>query len=157
MLHVGCVENIIAFAVTGNVSITSKNDFLQLEQSIKATPCQNRPVVMLAVLSVSCCYANVFPTIQGYLPVVTPDVIKAGVVVRERGGWGGGWGGGVEVDRSSCVGDLLLFVQEGCGFQPRGVSTQVYTLHPRHGHLCLTGTAEIPLAGASLHLKSFTF
>ena len=153
MLHVGCVENIIAFAVTGNVSITSKNDSLQLEQSIKATLCQNRPMVMLAVLSVSLCYANVFPTIQGYLPVVTPDVIKAGVVVRERGGGGEGRG----VDRSSCVGDLLLFVQEGCGFQPRGVSTQVYTLHPRHGHLCLTGTAEIPLAGASLHSKSFTF
>ena len=45
------------------------------------------------------------------------------------------------------MGNLVLLVQEGCGFQPRGVSTQVYSFHPRHGPLCLSGTAEIPLAG----------
>eukprot|EP00731_Ephydatia_muelleri_P028083 Em0019g956a len=61
-------------------------------------------------------YAMQKAVARGYLPVVTPDVIKASVV-------------------------------EGCGFQPRGVSTQVYSLHPHHGPLCLSGTAEIPLAG----------
>ena len=37
-----------------------------------------------------------------------------------------------------------MFVQEGCGFQPRGVASHVYHLSSTH---CLVGTAEIPLAG----------
>jgi seryl-tRNA synthetase len=38
-------------------------------------------------------------------------------------------------------------VMEGCGFHPRGESTQVYRLSYHHGELCLAGTAEVPLAG----------
>jgi seryl-tRNA synthetase len=36
-------------------------------------------------------------------------------------------------------------VLEKCGFQPRGEGTQVYSI--ADSHLCLTGTAEIPLGG----------
>lgn len=68
-------------------------------------------------------YAMQKAVAKGYLPVVTPDVIKPGIV-------------------------------EGCGFQPRGVSTQVYSLHPHHGQLCLSGTAEIPLAGMLMNSVS---
>ena len=47
-------------------------------------------------------------------------------------------------------------VVEGCGFQPRGASTQTYRVHS-HAHeggadlgLCLVGTSEIPLAGSMM-------
>lgn len=45
-------------------------------------------------------------------------------------------------------------LQEGCGFHPRGVNTQVYKLAYHHGDLCLSGTAEVPLAGQQDHLPS---
>ncbi|CAI8048491.1 Serine--tRNA ligase, mitochondrial [Geodia barretti] len=53
---------------------------------------------------------------KGFSPVITPDIVRTGVV-------------------------------EGCGFHPRGEATQVYALHHHHGHLSLSGTAEVPLAG----------
>ena len=47
-----------------------------------------------------------------------------------------------------CGRDVIpIYVQEGCGFHPRGESTQVYSLSPHHGNLSLSGTAEVPLAG----------
>jgi seryl-tRNA synthetase len=36
-------------------------------------------------------------------------------------------------------------IAEGCGFQPRGESSQIYSIADHN--LCLAGTAEIPLAG----------
>lgn len=36
-------------------------------------------------------------------------------------------------------------ILEKCGFQPRGTNTQVYSI--KDSPLCLTGTAEVPLAG----------
>ena len=38
-------------------------------------------------------------------------------------------------------------VVDGCGYRPRSEATQVYFLHPKHGQLCMVGTAEIPLGG----------
>ncbi|XP_065833627.1 serine--tRNA ligase-like [Oscarella lobularis] len=38
-------------------------------------------------------------------------------------------------------------VMAGCGFHPKGENTQIYHLDSRHGDLCMTGTAEVPLAG----------
>jgi seryl-tRNA synthetase len=53
---------------------------------------------------------------KGYSPVITPDIVRTGVV-------------------------------EGCGFHPRGETTQVYSLSHHHGNMSLSCTAEIPLAG----------
>ncbi|KAK9766365.1 Serine--tRNA ligase, mitochondrial [Basidiobolus ranarum] len=59
---------------------------------------------------------------KGFTPVITPDVVK-------------------------------LDVAHSCGYQPRdNESTQIYSLNSDDSHntphqLCLTGTAEIPLAG----------
>ena len=36
-------------------------------------------------------------------------------------------------------------IAEGCGFQPKGESSQIYSIQDHN--LCLTGTAEIPIAG----------
>jgi seryl-tRNA synthetase len=36
-------------------------------------------------------------------------------------------------------------IANGCGFQPRGISSQVYNIEEEN--LCLIGTSEIPLAG----------
>ena len=47
-------------------------------------------------------------------------------------------------------------LQEGCGFHPRGVNTQVYKLAYHHGDLCLSGTAEVPLAGQQDHWPSLS-
>eukprot|EP00126_Sphaerothecum_destruens_P012751 Sdes_comp21844_c0_seq1m20398 len=47
------------------------------------------------------------------------------------------------------------FVLEGCGFQPRGNSTQIYSVQTHskeQSHSSLVGTAEIPLAG--LHMDT---
>ena len=46
-------------------------------------------------------------------------------------------------------------VVEGCGFQPRGASTQTYRVQSHHAEadgdaLCLVGTSEIPLAGSMM-------
>lgn len=40
---------------------------------------------------------------------------------------------------------LQASVLEKCGFQPRGPGTQTYSI--QDSHLCLAGTAEVPLAG----------
>eukprot|EP00041_Stephanoeca_diplocostata_P011427 m.189758 g.189758 ORF g.189758 m.189758 type:complete len:534 (+) comp18529_c1_seq2:55-1656(+) len=60
---------------------------------------------------------------HGFEPLLTPDLIRETVVLN-------------------------------CGFQPRGNETQVYRLddhhhnhHDQRGSLCLSGTAEIPIAG----------
>ncbi|XP_064403281.1 uncharacterized protein LOC135348852 isoform X1 [Halichondria panicea] len=56
---------------------------------------------------------------KGYRPMITPDVIKTDLV-------------------------------EGCGFNPRGAHSQVYHVSSHHNGgstQCLSGTAEIPLAG----------
>ena len=51
---------------------------------------------------------------KGFTPMMTPDLVREGVL-------------------------------EKCGFQPRGETTQVYSVE--RSDLCLAGTAEIPLGG----------
>ena len=52
---------------------------------------------------------------------------------------------------------VRTYVQEGCGFQPRGESTQTYELSAHHsdgkGDWCLSATAEIPLAGLLMNKR----
>lgn len=58
--------------------------------------------------------------------------------------------------RALCACVLPHPLQEGCGFHPRGVNTQVYKLAYHHGDLCLSGTAEVPLAGQQDHWPSLS-
>ena len=47
------------------------------------------------------------------------------------------------------------FLQEGCGFHPRGLNSQVFHVISNHHsktNLCLAGTAELPLAGKEIIL-----
>ncbi|CAK0784047.1 hypothetical protein CVIRNUC_007250 [Coccomyxa viridis] len=64
-----------------------------------------------------CNYAFQKVISKGFMPVCTPDLVRASVLQR-------------------------------CGFQPRAENTQVYSVEGTD--MCLTGTAEVPLAGMLL-------
>ncbi len=44
----------------------------------------------------------------------------------------------------------FVLLKEGCGFFTQGRRSQIYKLAKRHGHICLAGTGEIPIAGTAV-------